>query len=91
MNKNELRNFLLKKFDAAAADKMGYFIYDAPNINRFFVEDYAGFVKQSKFRAERFDLLFASNIPPQTLKELEEKYPGKKFFSHSGIQMVLKK
>ncbi|NBD19020.1 MAG: glycosyltransferase [Cyanobacteria bacterium] len=77
--------------DKETADRMVYYIYNSPFINRFFTEDYIEFINQSSFQVSQLNLTFQSQIDPQIQKELEERYQGKKNFTNNGILAVLEK
>jgi hypothetical protein len=71
---------------------MVYFIYNAPNINRFFLEDFAGFLRATPFIIERFDGILPVNLyPPDIKSALEARYPGRTFFHVDGLLIVLSK
>ena len=46
----EMYHLLCSRTDSETAAKMVYYIYQAPFINRFFTEDYVGYICQTPFR-----------------------------------------
>lgn len=82
----------LKEFtDEATARSVVYYVFNAPNINRFFTEDYIDFFNLSSFEVSRLDLLFPTQVPPDMQEKLEQRHPGYRHFSNNGILAVLQR
>lgn len=88
----EMLNLLESRTDKATAETMVYYIYNAPSINRFFLEDYLAFIQQTPFVIEDFTgILPASPYPQEVRSDLEKRYPGRTFFNLDGLQIILVK
>jgi SAM-dependent methyltransferase len=91
MGPPELLEYLKGYTDTDTAQLITYYVYNAPTINRFFTEDYFGFVQQSQFHVERFDLRFLTEIGAEGKKILESRFPGYRNFGNNGILILLRK
>lgn len=91
LNPPEMEYYLLGRTDEETAAKLIYHIYHSPHINRLFTEDYALYLKNSKFTINKLKQLWSVSVPEDTLKLLCHKYPGRKLFANNGIIMVLQK
>jgi SAM-dependent methyltransferase len=86
----EMLEYLSTVVDRETACSMIYYIYNAPNINRFFIEDYLQFIRQTKFNIEKFDVFLPVNEYPEEYKtKLTSRYPGRTFFNYDGLIIVL--
>ncbi len=92
MSASEMFNYLCGKTDRPTAEEMVYYIYNAPNINRFFVEDYYNFVTVAGFTMEIFNgIVLLDHFPDDVKAQLVSRYPGRAYFNMGGLIMVLKK
>lgn len=91
MRPPELCQYLYQITDKETADLMTYYVYNSPQINRFFTEDYIAYFQQSKFNIQHIDLTFNAQIQPETQKTLERLYPGRSHFSNNGLLVILEK
>lgn len=85
----EMERLLLKKTDKDTAYKLIHHIYQSPNINRLFTEDYLQYFQQSDFTISKIELISVIHIPKQVQQNLENRYPGKHFFANKGIMAIL--
>ena len=73
------------------AQEMAYFVYESPHINRYFTEDYADFVSNSRFKQERLEPVFRGSVPQDMSSRLKARYPHRQYFDNNGILMILRK
>ncbi|MBF0333769.1 MAG: methyltransferase domain-containing protein [Alphaproteobacteria bacterium] len=89
MRPAEMFWYLRRQADAETAAEVCYYIYNSPQINRLFTEDYVGLVAQD------FDgllePLFPCEISAETQSRLETLYPGRTNFANNGIRMILRR
>lgn len=91
MRPPELCEYLYQVTDKATADLIVHYVYNSPQINRFFTEDYIDFFQQSGFTIQQIDPTFNTNIHPDLQATLEKSYPGRRYFSNNGLLVVLEK
>lgn len=91
MTPPELHQYLLRHTDRATADRMIYFIFQSPHINRLFAEDYVRYVQASPFEVLRLEGVFPSHVPAGTQAVLERLYPRYRYFSNNGMLMLLRR
>jgi len=91
MSKASMLKILLDKFSMSSAAEILYQVYNAPDINRFFTEDYLAFISNSKFKIIKFDGLFNRKVAPYTQEMLEKIYDGRKQFGNEGLLIILEK
>ena len=80
---------LCAKTDRDTAGLLTYYTYTAPSINRLFTEDYAQFAAASSFRVDVMEGIFIQAVPPETIKELRRRHPGRENFGNNGLRMIL--
>jgi glycosyltransferase involved in cell wall biosynthesis/SAM-dependent methyltransferase len=91
MRPPELCRYLYEHTDKETADAIVYHVYNSPHINRFFTEDYVGFINQSSFIVKRLEPVGQIQIQKNTQENLEKLYPGRTQFTNNGILAVLEK
>ncbi|GAB4382524.1 MAG: hypothetical protein Kow00121_42920 [Elainellaceae cyanobacterium] len=91
MRPPELCQYLYQVTDKEAADLITYYVYNSPQINRFFTEDYVAFFQQSEFTIQHIDLTFNAKPQPAIQETLERLYPGRSAFSNNGLLVILGK
>ncbi|MFQ3613961.1 MAG: methyltransferase domain-containing protein [Cyanobacteriota bacterium] len=91
MRPAQMCQYLYQHTDEETADLMVYYIYQSPHINRLFTEDYVQFFNQSRFAIERLELTFPVNPDSETQAQLENAFPGRKWFGNNGILVCLSK
>ena len=91
MTPSQMHRYLKTKIDSDTADLLTYYIYNAPSINRFFLEDYVEFINDSKFNIIQLEGVFPVNLPDNIRKDLESLYPNRKHFNFQGILAILEK
>lgn len=91
MRPSEMCNYLYQITDRETAELITFYTYNSNHINRFFSEDYIEFIQQSSFVVERLDLTFPTNVSPDIQSNLENRFPGCRYFSNNGIMMVLRR
>ncbi|HEY9662067.1 MAG TPA: methyltransferase domain-containing protein, partial [Allocoleopsis sp.] len=91
MRPAELCRYLYQITDKETADLIVYYVYNSPQINRFFTEDYIEFFRQSNFLIKNADLTFNTIPPPDIQNTLERLYPGRTSFGNNGLLIVLEK
>ncbi|MBD2464228.1 methyltransferase domain-containing protein [Oscillatoria sp. FACHB-1407] len=91
MRPPQLYQHLCQFTDEETAGIIIHHVYDHPSINRLFTEDYLEYIKQTKFIIEHFEPVYHGEIPPETQRQLEALYPGRKSFTNNGITIVLEK
>ena len=87
----ELYRYLLNLTDQEAAARILYYLCNSSHINRFFVEDYLGFMEMSKFDFIEVTGYDETMVPPDIQTKLEGSNPGHKNFSHNGIMAILQR
>ncbi len=91
MRPSELCNSLYQVTDKSTANLITYYVYNSPQINRFFTEDYIDFFGNSSFYIEQLELIFADKISKNIQEKLQWLYPGRKHFANNGILAILDK
>lgn len=87
----QLYRYLLERTDKQTAAKMVYFVYNAPNINRYFTEDYLGFFNHSRFEGDTVELLFVDTIDEEAQARLQAVCPRYEHFTNQGMLAILRK
>jgi ubiquinone/menaquinone biosynthesis C-methylase UbiE len=99
MSPGELMAFLTDKFPTETREKIVSYVYESPDQNRLFYEDYESIVNSTPFQ----NLIFygSTNYPlseqqrPESyvsmLDSLQKKYPGYKKFYFQVIYLLLRK
>ena len=82
---------ICERFDKDFAEKVVYYTYNSPHINRYFSEDYIAMIRSSDFEIVNLELCFERRPPQDVQTKLEILYPGYKYFSNNGIHALLRK
>lgn len=91
MRPAEMCKHLYQHTDKNTADLLTYYIYSASHINRYFLEDYLQFIKQSSFKVDRIDHIYPVQARESQIKHLQVLYPGRKDFLSNGLMIILSK
>lgn len=81
----QLYRLLCQRTDEKAAADLVYEIYNAPQVNRLFFEDYEDYMQNSKFRASVVSPFGHREVPPHIQTALEIAHPGRRCFDAGGI------
>jgi len=88
----QMLSYLKTKTDEKTAQNMVYYIYNAPNINRYFAEDFLELIQLTPFTIDRFEsLLEVTPYPDDIAKALTTRYPGRTIFDKSVLLIILSK
>jgi SAM-dependent methyltransferase len=85
----QLMRQIEKTTDTLTAGKIVYYVFHSPHINRLFTEDYAEFIRASRFQIETLAPTFAISAPPEVLAELSRLHPNRTHFANNGLMAVL--
>jgi len=91
MRPADLCQYLYRFTDKETADLMVYHVYNSPQINRFFTEDYMRFFRQSRFKIIKMEDTFFCKTQDKTQAILEGLYPGRSRFTNNGMQVILER
>jgi SAM-dependent methyltransferase len=91
MRPAEMLKHLCTKTDFDTAALMVFYIYQSPFLNRFFTEDYVGFITQTRFKISHLEGIFMSQPLPELLSKLSQLYPGRAHFANNGVYVRLEK
>ena len=86
----ELYAHLLQHTDPQTAQEIVYYVYNSPQINRLFTEDYQAYVQLSPLEGT-IAKTFISPIAPELQARIEARNPGRKHFDNNGLMMTLSK
>jgi SAM-dependent methyltransferase len=81
----QLRRDLLTKTDADCADDIVSAVYNSPNINRLFFEDYVDYMNASRFRLKKVTPMGQIVVPEQVQAALEAAHPGRTCFDANTV------
>ncbi len=87
MTASEMHNYLLGE----TAAETTYMIYSHEALNRFFVEDYMLFFKNSFFSDYRFEPIGIYEVNLKVQAALEARHPGHKIFGCGGLKVAATK
>ena len=87
----EMLSYLVRRIDRCTAERIVYYLYHSPHINRLFTEDYVGYFMQSGMEVMHLQAVFETTITDELQKRLEARCPGRKHFANNGIRVVLRK
>lgn len=87
----EMLSHLTSRIDRSTAERIVYYLYHSPHINRLFTEDYVGYFLQSGMEVVHLQAVFQRTITDELQKRLEARWPGRKQFANNGIRVVLRK
>jgi SAM-dependent methyltransferase len=86
MFSHEMYRYLLDHTDPETAGEIVYHVYHNENLNRFFVEDFAAYFRDSKFTNCSLRPYIPDVVPPREVQvRLEGLHPGRTQFSWLGI------
>ena len=93
MNRIELYDFLLSKFDKNFINKILYYVFNSSHINRYFLDDFIDLIHLSKFIKSDKNIIhpiFPIVVPKDIETVLKNKY-GNRDFSNQGLFLLLEK
>ncbi len=85
----QLMRQLEKSTDRLTAGKIVYYVFHSPHINRLFAEDYADYIRASRFHVETLSATFTISAPSEVLAELTRLHPNRTHFANNGLMAVL--
>lgn len=99
MTKNEVLDFCKEKYDEKLSEKIVEYVFESPEQNQLFFEDYEKIIKESKFKTlffKGYDYAYLANKYitrdfPNYSEKLVEKFSENRKFMYDGITLLLKK
>lgn len=96
---DEVRALLERDHDAALAAQMSEFVFDSPEQNQLFFDDYERIVADSPldvvflkgYDAPSLAARYLDAVEPELLEELHARHPGRRGFLYDGITLLLRK